>query len=344
MLREIAMHTDWCDKTMSMLKEKQFEACERRIAARPSVNLFSDAMTDDEVQSLFECSYYYREMGFVLVTREELQNRVLTLLPTEVCFLSREEASLLERLLAADGHLELTDWDHPGAAESLCDRLWCTFGKSDGWTLELPSQLQRPLIEAMTQDDYTQKRELLYRYEAMMKGLLYTAGFLHFAQPIQLFLHEIIDAKVENAKHIAIRYLRAAFEYTEMQNGELIFLHPGLAEPFRVLSIIKRNALFAVEVSQDMIMGGMHGIFEEERPLHEAMCGALSGFLRPEYDAEEAAEDLRFLVKQGVSLTEMTEVLASMLCVRPTEEMKNALKQLQMGVTCWFGFQSACVH
>ena len=88
----------------------------------------------------------------------------------------------------------------------------------------------------------------------------------------------------------------------------------------------------------------MNGILPEEIPLHETLCGALRGALRPEFDLGEAAEDLRMLAKQGVSLAEMEEVMAAMLVVLPTQQMKNALKMLYQSTPHWMGLKTALVQ
>ena len=57
MLREGMLHADWCEMTMSMLREKQFEACERRLFACPSVGLFSEEATDLDAMLLLSESF-----------------------------------------------------------------------------------------------------------------------------------------------------------------------------------------------------------------------------------------------------------------------------------------------
>ena len=63
MLREIsaAHESDWIEKTMSELREKQYKACERRLSAYPAVGLFSPLATDAQAQALLECSFYNNE-------------------------------------------------------------------------------------------------------------------------------------------------------------------------------------------------------------------------------------------------------------------------------------------
>lgn len=345
MLRETTMHVDWCEKTMSMLREKQFEACERRLSVHPKISLFSPEATDSDAQKLWECSYYLKEMAQSLLTVEELRSRVLEQMSVEVRFLSRGESMLLERLLISDGLIVLDEWDDIGAAEALVSRLWCSFHTDDEeWSLELPKALHEPLLIAMNEPEYPQARELLFRYEAMIMGLLYIAGFLHSSQPIQLFLQDVIERKDRQAENIARRYLQSAFEYITDSHSELILLHPGLADPYRLIAAVSQEGIFSVELTQEMIAGGMNGLFMEEEPLHQAMCGALEGSLRPEYEVAEATEDLRMLAKQGVSLSVMETVMASMLCVLPTETMKRALEQLHQCTPHWIGLRADLQH
>lgn len=345
MLREVTTHSDWGEKTMSMMREKQFEACERRLSAHLGLSLFSPEITDLEVQELMEGSYYRPEMGEALVTVEGLRQTVLTQLPRETLCLSQGESQLVERLLLAKGSIALTEWDDIGAAEALVSRLWCSFHMTEeDWMLELPQALHEPILLAMNVPEYPQVKELLLRYDAMMMGLLYIAGFLHCAQPIQTFTRDVVGNSDRLSEDLARRYLKSAFEYMTDSSNQMILLHPGLADPYRLIAAVNGEELFTLELSQEMVAGGMNGLFPEEEPLHEAMCGALEGFLRPEYDVAEATEDLRMLAKQGVSLRAMEAVMASMLCVVPTPAMKRALEQLHQCTPHWIGLRADLQH
>ena len=57
MLREGMLHVDWGEMTMSMMREKQFEACERRLFAYPSVGLFSQEATELDAMRLLSGSF-----------------------------------------------------------------------------------------------------------------------------------------------------------------------------------------------------------------------------------------------------------------------------------------------
>jgi len=348
MLREASMshEKDWCEKTMSVLREKQFEACERRLSAYPTVGLFSPLVTDAQAQMLLECSFYFNEPGNTgLVTIESLRETVLSQLAVEALFLSNGESVLLERLLVADGRIISTNWDEIDAAEALARRLWCSFSaEGEEWTLELPEVLKEPLLLAFNDPIYTQAKARLFRYDSTIHGLLYIAGFLHSTQPLTFFLKDVVQREDALAINIAYRYMKASFEYIADIDREIILVHPGLADPNRLILMIGLEGDITLTLNEDTLAGGMNGILPEEEPLHEAMRTALEGSTRPEWDAEEAAEDLRILAKQGVSLSEMGKVMASVIFVQPTPVMKNALQNLYNNTPHWIGMTANLQH
>lgn len=345
MLREGMLHTDWGEMTMSMMREKQFEACERRLFAHPGIGLFSEKATEKDVQTLLDGSFEAGVQGDKLVTLHELRTKVADRLPLEAMYISIGEMQLLERLLINDGELLLGEWDDIGAAEALVRRLWCSFStKGEEWRLHLPKALHAPLMAATHNAEAFSARERLFRFDATIHGLLYIAGLLHYAQPMGVFTQEVMRRNDEQAFEVARFYLQSSFEYVTDASGDLILLHPGLADPYRMFAMQAVEGIFTMELSQELIAGGMNGMLPEETVLHEAMCGALNGALRPEYDLMEAAEDLRMLAKQGVSLQEMESVMASMLTVMPTERMKDALKQLYLCTPHWMGLKTALMQ
>ena len=344
MLREGMCHVDWCEMTMSMMREKQFEACERRLFAYPSVGLFSEEATELDAMRLLSGSFEQNKYQ-MLISLRELRERVMARLPLEALYISMGEMQLLERLLMNDGEILLGDWDDIGAAEALVRRLWCSFhANRDEWTLVLPKKLHEPLKLTLHMPEAVAVRERVFRFDATIHGLLYIAGLLHSAQPVEVFMREVMRRDDSLAMEVARRYLQATFEYVSDANGELILLHPGLADPYRMFQMQPVDGVFTLELSQELIAGGMNGMLPEENPLHEKLCGVLRGALRPEFDLSEAAEDLRMLAKQGVSLREMEDVMAAMLSVLPTEPMKEALKMVYQCTPHWMGLKTALVQ
>lgn len=347
MLRESVVHpTDWQNSTMSVMREKQIEACEKRLSSYPQTSLFSETATDADAQVLYEHSYDISEGTDELITLESLRARVLSRLPLEATALSPAEISLMERLLISGGRLALRDIDEIAAAEALVCRLWCGYALSDDdtITLELPKALHQPLIEAMQSQECSEIRERLYRFDATVSSLIYIAGFLHSAQPVDCFMSDVLLRTDDMARHVALRYLKSAYDYIIGADKELILLHPGLVDPYRLVSGMNARGVFTLELSQDVIMGGMNGILPQEVALHERLTGALQGALRPEWEPCEAAQDLRMLCKQGVSLETLESVMETMLLMMPTENMKSAVKQLYLFTPHWLDMEANSKH
>lgn len=74
------------------------------------------------------------------------------------------------------------------------------------------------------------------------------------------------------------------------------------------------------------------------------MTRLLIGAVRPELTEIIAAQDLLMLAKQGVSLAEMTEVLSSLLTIRPTGAMLACLRQLHDFTPRWGSMRTALVQ
>lgn len=348
MLREAsaAHEQDWSEKTMSVLREKQFEACERRLSESPAINLFSPDATDMHAQMLLESSYFATEPGNDgLATLEGLRQKVLDLLPLEALYLSTGERNMLERMLISDGSVTSENWDEIDAAEALARRLWCSFtDNGEEWTLTIGEALRDPLLLAFNNPEYSETRGRMFRFDATISGLLYIAGFLPSDQPLTFFTKDVMERTDATAINIAYRYMKATFEYFDDVDRGILLVHPGLADPKRIIDNLSGNDNITLSLSEETLAGGMNGILPEEEQLHNDMRGALEGQMRPEWDAQEAAEDLRLLAKQGVSLQGMETVMASMICVLPTQAMKTALQHLYDRTPHWIGMTANLRH
>jgi hypothetical protein len=348
MLRETSLihEQDWSEKTLSILREKQFEACERRLSDTLEFHLFSPQATDVYAQRLFEQSYFASEMPRdQLVTVKKLRAEVLRLLPHEAHYLSSAENALLEQLLLANGRLSSRNWEEIPAAEALACRLWCSFSSAgDVWTLELAAELREPLIKAFTSEKHANARTRTFRYDVTIHGLLYITGFLPSLQPREIFRKDVIKSDAAWAGVIADRYMKSSFEYITDEQEQIILLHPALADPYRLLWTLGGKVNAAVTITQEALLGGMNGMLAEEVALHETMQNELQGNMRPEWRDDEAADDLRFLVKQNVSYQELEDVMASMICIRPTTAMRDALKNLYNNTPRWVAMSANLLH
>ena len=331
---------------MSVLQEKQLEACQERLMRCPQVHIF-DTPSQEEARQLFAFSYYGHEMHHRFPGVQALQGKVLALMPDEACMLTREEDALLKRMLVNDYQAPLNEWTEISAAESLIKRLWCSLSIHDDETatLHLHPSLAAPLTEALLSEKHQKVQHMLFSFSATLHSLLYLSGFLHATVPAAHFCQSILDlVPFDRPETLIDRYLRASFDYSQTTGGEMLLLHPGLADPTNLLHGLKALSPFGIHLTEEMMLGGMNGILPEEVASTETMRGLLQGAVRPDLDAHEALEDLRMMAKQGASLEEMKEVLESMLCVLPTPSMLSALAQLHIQTVRWMGIRSAVLN
>ena len=335
----------WSDKTMSVMREQQLEACQDRLYRCPATGIF-DELCEDEIESLYHFSFYFREEGRKTVSQQDLRDKVLKGLPLEACYLSPGEDDLVKRLLRGGGEAYLDDWNEISAAEALISRLWCTLQimEDEYARLVIAPELLEPITKAMMSPQYPRIREQLFSFDATLHSLLYLSGFLHASVPLNQFpFHKRSETDFASA-HLIGRYLRAAFDYTETPEGEMLLLHPGLADPEHLLSSLAKQTPAEIQLTREMMLGGMNGILPEEVASSEAMRGELIGAVRPEYDEDEVLDDLRMMAKQGASMAEMREVLESMLCVLPTPRMLNTLWLLHQQTVRWIGMTPAVIN
>lgn len=339
MLRETNIQRlHWSDKTMSLLRQSQLESCERRLSALPAYDLYTcdDNLHAEDLWALsFDAQEHPRQTH--LHTIQELRAMVLSRLPLEASLLTVEEHSLVERLITLGGEAELLDWLEMSAAETLVRRLWCSIHRrEDRFVLRLPDALRTPLLLILGDKRHEETRARLLRHDAIIRALLYLGGLMHHGEPLERLLGDVLlcgdPGQLEYT--LARRYLQAAYDFIYDRSGDMILLHPGLAEPERLLESIPLPA-GPVELDEDTIRGAMEGLMPEERPLFGRLYGLLSGATRPEISAEEAVEDLRMLVKQGVSLPVLQEVLSSLLTMHPTSDMLCAVRELHMMTPRW---------
>ena len=92
----------WCDKTMSVMREQQLEACQDRLSRCPESGIFSE-MCADETEKLFHFSFYAQEQRAPVPGRKELCEKVLGHVSREACFLSAREDDLIKRMLMEGG-------------------------------------------------------------------------------------------------------------------------------------------------------------------------------------------------------------------------------------------------
>ncbi len=327
----------WADKTMSVIRQEQLEACEKRLSALPRFTVFELA-NDLHTEEIWQCSYDAQEQPRMeaLHTHKALRAEVLGRLPAEAALLSIEEHLLVERLISFSGRAELIDWEETAAAESLVRRLWCTISRENGRTIvHMPDALLTPLTLTVSSHAHQELRDRLLHHDSVIRALLYIGGLLHYEEPLQHLLCDVLKDTYACDPVLAMRYLRTAYDYTYDARGDMLLLHPGLADPDRLMTMHCPTQEFALELSQDTMRGAIEGLLPEEEALFDRLYGLFTGATRPELTPEGAAVDLLMLAKQGVSLEEMQEVLGTLLSVQPTMEMRAAVDQVYAQTPRW---------
>lgn len=334
----------WCDKTMSVLVERQITACQERLSLYPANGIYS-GITETDFDMLWRRSYYAAEKEVHLPTPALAGELVLSRLSREACYLSQTEHALTERMLCTDGTAEITGVEEISAAEALIRRLWCTL-RVDGERafIRLEDALYPELLKAWQTETHTRIREKLFAFNATVEALLYVSGFLFAGVPAEHFLDQEGETADAQDKQLMMRYMMATFDYTVSSGGDILLVHPGLAEPEALIGRLMLARPQTPVLTGDMLLGAMNGILPEERAVCEMMRGALQGALRPGYELEEALCDLRMLAKQGVPFDELTDVLSGMLCVMPTAAMRESLRLLYIHTVRWAGMPSAVLN
>ncbi len=338
MLRETnVQRLHWADKTMSVIRQEQLVACEKRLSALPPVTVFD--LTDDlHTEEIWRCSYDAQEHPRMerLHTYKDLRGQILGRLATEAALLSFEEHLLAERLITLGGTAELIDWEETSAAESLARRLWCTITRDCGRTVvHMPEALLTPLTLALGSHAHQEIRERLLRHDSVIRAMLYIGGLLHYEEPLRHLMRDVLQDTYACDLTLAQRYLRAAYDYAYDAYGDMLLLHPGLADPDHLMAMRLPAQEFALELSEDTMRGAVEGLLPEEESMFDRLYGLFLGATRPELTPEGAAEDLLMLAKQGVSLAEMQEVLGTLLSVQPTQEMRAAVTLLHAHTPRW---------
>lgn len=128
------------------------------------------------------------------------------------------------------------------------------------------------------------------------------------------------------------RFIRLDFDYTYAPNGEMLLVHPGLADPMSVP--VCRNAWDKPHTAQTLTEASA-GALGSEVPSFHRLLGLIQGALRPECDDASTVEDLAYLCKQQVPLKDVEQALSSYLIVHPSEGMLAGVRQLHQQVARW---------
>ena len=344
MLRQDNVHPyHWADKTMSVLRANQLEACEKDLAGLPCRCLFDGDCTDAEAEAFYQMSWFPREdrnrTDVSLHTVEQLRNRVLHTFVQECALLSVEEHDLLVRAVLFGGRISLNDWNELIPARALVRRLWCRVeGVGENAVLVMPHQLCASALLLLAGDSHKAVRNIVEQVHDSIENTLYLLGAAQAAGPARHMASLLKDTCAAGHPELITRFLLAGYDYVYDRGGNLLLIHPGLADPEKMMGITN------TEMNPEALSNASDSINDLESPLYERMLGLLIDVTRPEITPEDAVEDLIILAKQEVPWKDMLEVLSSLLICQPTPEMRSALKDLSDRVPRWLSLSTSRVQ
>ena len=337
----------WADKTMSVMRADQLEACEKYLAGLPSCCLFEKECSNLDAEKLYEISFFAdedrkasgRALRPALHTVEQLRNRVLHTFVQECALLSVEEHDLLVRAVLFGGRTLLTDWNELIPARALARRLWCRVeGTGEKSVLVIPHQLCASALLLLAGDSHKAVRNIVEQVHDSIENTLYLLGAAQAAGPARHLASLLKGTCAEGHPELIDRFLLAGYDYVYDRSGSLLLIHPGLADPERMMGIAN------TEMNPEALSKASDSISDLESPLYERMLGLLIDVTRPEITPEDAVEDLIILAKQEVPWNDMVEVLSSLLICQPTQEMRSALKDLSNRVPRWLSLSTSRVQ
>ena len=167
---------------------------------------------------------------------------------------------------------------------------------------------------------------------------LYLLGAVQASGPAHDMLALLKGTFAESRPDLVDRFLISGYDYVYNRSGSLLLIHPGLADPERMMDISY------TEMDPEALSKASESINDLESPLYEQMLSVLQGATRPEITPEDAVEDLIILSKQEVPWKDMLVVLSSLLICQPTPEMRSALKDLCDRVPRWLDLSTSQVQ
>jgi len=329
----------WTDRTLSILRASRLESCEKELAGLGGCGLFDAETTDVDAERLFEISWMAEEEKEPrLHTIEEMRKQVLSHFVAEYALLSPEETDLVIKLAVLGGEMPLYDWNDLIPARSLIKRLWCQVDPNRKDWILMPRWACLMTILTTASDDVKRIHEIVERIVETVDNTRYLAGAMPAETVIRDLAWQLQGTMAADQPVLYSRLLKASFETMIDQEGRLMLIHPGLADP---RGFLQRPERLTISGDQQRMEEIYESLMEVEDPLYEKMLDVIQQLTRPEAGAEDTVEDLMLLAKQGAPVQEIREVLASRIICLPTAEMLSALADIHDRVPKWVSLNMA---
>ena len=325
----------WTDRTLTMLRAGRLESCRKDLAELGGRGLFEEETTDLDAERLFEQSWMKGEEKVPrLHTVEEMRGKVVGQFATEFALLSPEEHDLVLKMAVMGGEFPLYDWNDLIPARSLIRRLWCRIHPERSDWLVLPRAFCLFALASAVSEEGRKIKEIVDDIITATEDTLYLTGAVSARTVIQDLGWKLQGSSAANREDLYRRLILAAFDTVTNLDGNLMIVHPGLADPYSFLSRPERTQSWKKEPDVEEIYGSL---MDMEDPMYDRMLAAIQGLTRQDSGAEDTVEDLILMAKQRAPLSEMREVLSRRIICMPTEEMMLALTDIRERTPEWLG-------
>ncbi len=325
----------WPDRTLTLLRAGRLESCRKDLAELGGRGLFEEETTDLDAERLFDQSWMKdEEKQPRLHTVEEMRSQVVGQFAPEFALLSPEDHDLVLKMAVMGGEFPLYDWNDLIPARSLIRRLWCRIHPERGDWLILPRGFCLFALARAVSEEGKKIKGIVDEMITATENTLYLTGAMSARTVIRDLGWKLQGSTAANREDLYRRLILAAFDTVTDLDGNLMIVHPGLADPYSFLARPERTQWGKTEPDTERIYGTL---MDMEDPLYDRMLNAIQGLTRPETGSEDTVEDLMVMAKQRAPLSDMREVLSRRIICLPTEEMMLAMKDIRERTPEWLG-------
>ncbi len=328
----------WPDRTYERMQAARSEKCVAQMGGGAPGSGVIDVLPMDELRTLLRAEWVQVPLvGSDLLLRRSARRQMMATLQDDVDCLSLCEHTLIERMLIGGGLVYLETVAELEAALTLRLRLWCDVGTiQDEPVCKLDKALMRALPRLMMREEHRLRRERIFVLNGMLSGLLYLTGFLDDRVPRRRFIGEVLaQPETPHTRRLARNFLEASFDCTRIADCNLL-LHGALATPEALVGMLAAQSGYRPpSITPQQLAGSMNGLLPEEAATDQKMQLVLKDALRPEYTPQDAAFELRMLIKQGAPMEALRTAMARMLLVLPTQHMESALLEMSCQASRW---------
>ena len=210
--------------------------------------------------------------------------------------------------------------------------------------LHLPRELMIPLSLILREQRHQELRSRLLFFDTDTKAALYLSGMLSAKQALSRLYESVLHDSYANDEALALRYLKAGNDFYYDRAGELFLLHPGLADPEKILREGGFPMGYQPDLPSERALMASRDLLPEEFETDAQLSALLDSCMGLETAEESSAHDLRILVKQHVTWSELMEVVRAMLPIPPTKELTACLHRLYAFTPRWGTYRAALVQ